>query len=135
MSGVEASARGPGWLHTVGLPARFDHPELLHAGCSADAHEVLNRIATYIRDSGRTIARGETMSLGPRVYTFGEMSLEARHAGAIDASIEVHRVLGITGVEALEVMRVPEFEYCDHHFDQAIGDLAAGGPRRDGLEA
>ena len=135
VSGVEASARGPGWLHTVGLPARFDHPELLHAGCSADAHEVLNRIATYIRDSGRTIARGETMGLGPRVYTFAEVSLEARRAEAIVASIEVHRVLGITEVEALEVIRVPEFEYCDHHFGEAIRNLAAGRPRGDGLEA
>ncbi len=107
VSGVEASEHGPGWVHTVGLPARFDHPELLLAECTADAHHVLNGIAAYIRDSRRTIACGEIMALGPRVYTFGELSVEARRAGAINASIEVHGVLGITDVDALEVIRVP----------------------------
>jgi xanthine dehydrogenase molybdopterin-binding subunit B len=128
LSGVEATASDPGWLHTVGLPARFQHPELLIAGCSADAHEVLNGIAAYIRDSGRTIAAGEIMRLGQRVYTFGATSDERRRAGAIDASIDVHRVLGITDVDALEVMRVVEFEYCEHHFDEAIHELVAESP-------
>jgi len=34
VSGVEASATNPGWLYTVGLPARFGHPELVIAGAS-----------------------------------------------------------------------------------------------------
>jgi hypothetical protein len=128
VSGVEASRSEPGWLHTVGLPARFDHPELLIEDCSADAHRVLNRIAAYIRDTGRSIAAGEIMQLGERAYTFGAATAAQRRAGAIDASIEVHRVLGITDVDVLEVIRVPEFEYCEHHFDEAIHKLVEEGP-------
>ena len=127
VSGVEASATDRGWLHTVGLPARYGHPELLIAGSSTDEHRVLNSIGAYIRDSGRKISAGETMRLGDRVYGFGVVSRARRRAGEIAASIETHRVLGISKVEALEVMRVPLLESCDHHLDKALQELAAEG--------
>ena len=128
VSGVEASGSDPGWMHTVGLPARFAHPELLIAGASTDSHHVLNAIAGYIRRTGRGIAAGETMRLGSRMYAFGTLSQARRSERAIEASIEVHRVLGITDVDALEVTRVPKLEYCDHHFDEAIKALVDRGP-------
>ena len=125
VSGVEATSTDPGWLYTVGLPARYGHPELLIADASTDSARVLNGIADYIRRTARTIAVGETMQLGNRVYTFGLLSETRREAGVIDTSIVVNRFLGVSDVEALEVIRVREYEYCDHHFEEAIRDLTA----------
>ena len=101
VSGVEASPTRPGWLHTVGLPARLGHPELLISGCSVDSHHVLNGIADYVRKSGRTIAAGETMRLGDRMYAFGAMTDAHRRDGVIDVSTDVNRVLGVTDIDAL----------------------------------
>jgi hypothetical protein len=127
VSGVEASATDRGWLYTVGLPARYGHPELLIAGSSADEHRVLNSIGAYIRDSGRKISAGEIMRLGDRVYGFAVVSRARRRAGEIGASIETHRVLGITKVEALEVIRMPLLERCDYHLDKALQELVSEG--------
>jgi hypothetical protein len=128
VTGPLTSAEGPGWLYTVGLPARFAHPELLIADTSDDAHSVLNAIAGYIRDSGRTIEAGQTMGLGDRVYGFGAVSGERRRNGEIHWSVEVHRLLGITKVHALEVVRLPEHEYCDEHFEEALRSWMGSRP-------
>lgn len=128
VSGVEATAEDPGWLYTVGLPARFGHPELRIAGASSDSHSVLNGIAGYIRDSGRRIEAGHLMRLGDRAYGFAAVSWERQQAGEIQASVDVHRVLGITELEVLDVVRLHELECCDHRFDDALRDLAAGKP-------
>ena len=77
--------------------------------------------------TGGTITVGETMRLGNRVYTFGAWSEVTRQAIDIDVSIEVTRVLGVTDVDVLEVIRVPEYEYCDHHFDEAIEEFTSDG--------
>ena len=122
VTGPVSSAEERGWLYTVGLPARFGHPELLIADASDDAGSVLNAIAGYIRDTGRTIEAGQTMALGDRVYGFGTVSPERQRAGEIACSVEVHHILGITGVQALEVIRLREHEYCDEHYEEALHD-------------
>jgi hypothetical protein len=124
VSGVEASTTEPGWLYTVGLPVRFGHPELLIGGSSTDSHQVLDGIAAYIRDSGRRIEPGQLMKLGDRVYGFAAVSAERLRSGELQASLDVHRVLGIAEVEALEVMRIEELEYCEHRFDEALRELS-----------
>src|SRR5262245_48772843 len=102
VSGVEASATNPGWLYTVGLPARFGHPELVIADASTDSHSVLNAMAKYVEREHRLEA-GQTMLLGERVYGFGAVSRARRRSGEIAASVEVHRFLGISNVQALDV--------------------------------
>ena len=128
MSGVESSSTGPGWLHTVGLPARLGHPELLIAESSTDAYRVLEAIARYVARTKRTISAGETMQLGDRIYTFGALAEDEWPLDAILMSIEVNRVLGVTDVDVLQVLRVPELERCDHHFAEAVHALLEERP-------
>ncbi|MGI8793480.1 MAG: DUF4262 domain-containing protein [Acidimicrobiales bacterium] len=129
VGGVEASPNDPGWLHTIGLPVTLGHPELLMQGATGETHAVLDAIAAYIRDSGRTISAGETMGLGEHMITFGAVSRQRRRRGELASSEEVLARLGFTKVTAIEVLGMPaELQQCSRCFDESLRQWLSDGP-------
>lgn len=55
LTGVEASDRTPGWVYTIGLIERFDHPELVVMGgcCMQCAAAQLNNLGRLIESGTR----------------------------------------------------------------------------------
>lgn len=62
LTGVDRSDSSPGWVYTIGLIERFDHPELVvMGGCCMEC------AAAQLNDLGRLIQAGTRLAVGTAV--------------------------------------------------------------------
>lgn len=113
---VEADARSPGWLYTVGLSESFGHPELVVVGLKPDAaHEVLEALSLGVLD-GHRYAVGEIADIGGRRVRFGAVHPAHLSRDLVAAWRGYYRGLGgePPPLEVLQVICSDDF-FCSCH--------------------
>ena len=56
---IEEDARGPAFAYSIGLTARFGHPEIIILGLPLDvAHDIINLVGDAVRRGSRYVAGG-----------------------------------------------------------------------------
>ncbi len=123
--GIGATETTPEYVYTVGLPYRFNHPELIMVGALTEVGAILNAMVEYIKDSGRRLEPGQTMRLGDADFAFAKMNPEslgqpALDGGEIVCSDEVNLRLGVEPLGAVQVLEHPLARMCERHFEEEL---------------
>lgn len=92
---VMARAGLPGWVYTVGLTERFDHPELVVAACDLQAaHTILDQLVARVEDGASLVDLHEITLRGGERYAAGFAHPAQLRAGLLAFWTDLYRSEG-----------------------------------------